>query len=231
MRFSRLPVALAIAVTLAPTCLEAGGQSKKPTAPETISANAQAKGSAGAASTRITMKIERYSADADSGEAVVAALKQGYPEILAALRKAPVVGTLTFAGQTFDIRWAREQPVANGRNITIVTDKPVFSWAAAAWPPSRARDSTWRCCSSGSTMPGSGSTARWQRPRACGRAVTRGLKSRTTARSRSSSSASAAPSSNGATSTLRRPDSQSPASGPEPGRGARARETRRRHPH
>ena len=125
MRFSRLPVALAIAVTLAPTCLEAGGQSKKPTAPETISANAQAKGSAGAASTRITMKIERYSADADR-EAVVAALKQGYPEFLAALRKAPVVGTLTFAGQTFDIRWAREQPVANGRNITIVTDKPVY---------------------------------------------------------------------------------------------------------
>ncbi len=33
---------------------------------------------------------------------------------------------LTMAGQTFDIRWAREQPVTNGRTIVLITDKPVY---------------------------------------------------------------------------------------------------------
>ena len=72
------------------------------------------------------MKIDSYSSDADR-DAVALALKQGgYPAFLEALRKAPVVGTVSIAGETFSIRWARQQPLANGRTITLVTDKPVY---------------------------------------------------------------------------------------------------------
>ena len=72
------------------------------------------------------MQVDSYSTDADRA-AVEDALKHGgYPGFLTALRKAPVVGSVTIAGQTFSIRWARELPVTNGREITLITDKPVY---------------------------------------------------------------------------------------------------------
>jgi hypothetical protein len=42
-----------------------------------------------------------------------------------ALREAPKVGTLSMGDQTFAIRWARQVPAGAGRDISIVTDKPV----------------------------------------------------------------------------------------------------------
>ncbi len=126
MTMSGIASTLALAAMLAPTATAAGGQSKKATAPETVTANAHVAGLAGSAATRITMKIDSYSKDADR-DAVALALKQGgYPAFLEALRKAPVVGTVSLAGETFSIRWARQQPLANGRSIVLVTDKPVF---------------------------------------------------------------------------------------------------------
>ena len=126
MTLSGLSLTLALAAMIAPALPDAGGRAQKTSAPETITANAHVTGSTGAAATRITMQIDRYTPDADR-EAVIQALKQGgYPAFLTALRKAPVVGTITVAGQTFNIRWAREQPVSNGRTIVLVTDKPVY---------------------------------------------------------------------------------------------------------
>ncbi len=125
MTLSEFSLTLALAGVLAPTPTAAGGQAQK-TAPETVTANAQVTGSAGAVATRITMQIDRYTPEADR-TAVEEALKHGgYAGFLTALRKAPVVGTVTVAGQTFDVRWAREQPVANGRSIVLITDKPVY---------------------------------------------------------------------------------------------------------
>jgi hypothetical protein len=118
-----LIAALTVLVGPAP---EGVGQSRKPTAPESFSANAQVIGTEGASATVVAMKVDRYSSDADR-DTVAQALKEGgYPAFLAALRKAPVVGTVTLAGQTFDIRWARQEPIANGRWIVLVTDKPMF---------------------------------------------------------------------------------------------------------
>jgi hypothetical protein len=126
MTLSRLSLTLTLAAILAPTVSEAGGQARKITAPETITANAHVAGSTGAAATRVTIQIDRYSPEADRN-AVADALKHGgYSGFLTALRKAPVVGTVTVAGQTFDIRWAREQPAAKGRSIVLITDKPVY---------------------------------------------------------------------------------------------------------
>jgi hypothetical protein len=126
MTLLRLSLTLAVAGMLAPAMPAAAGQSKKPTAPETITANAQLAGDTGSVASRVTMKIDRYSPDADRN-AVADALKHGgYPGFLTALRKAPVVGSVTVAGQSVDIRWAREEPVANGRSIVLITDKPMY---------------------------------------------------------------------------------------------------------
>ena len=81
---------------------------------------------AGAAASEIAMQVDRYSAEADR-DAVANALKHGgYPAFLTALRQAPPVGKVTVAGQTVDIRWAREQVLPNSRSIVLITDKPVF---------------------------------------------------------------------------------------------------------
>src|SRR4051794_37406522 len=95
------------------------GAARKYSAPESFTANAQVTGQTGAMASVITMKIDSYSPEADR-DAVAAALKQGgYPAFLAALRRAPAVGTLTMAGKTVDIRWARQTPMTNGRTITL----------------------------------------------------------------------------------------------------------------
>jgi hypothetical protein len=120
-----LTMTLALIGLLAPAPRDLG-QMRKPTAPESFSANAQFVGSGSTGAAAITMKIDRYSSDADR-DAVLQGLKQGpYSAFLEALRKAPVVGTLTIAGQAFSIRWARQVPYENGRTIVLVTDKPVF---------------------------------------------------------------------------------------------------------
>jgi hypothetical protein len=102
-------------------------RSQGPGAPETFTANLHVTGAtAGAAAATITIDIKRYTPDADR-TAVEAALKSGgYPAFLAALRKAPEVGSVSVGDQKQAIRWAREQPIRNGRRIVVVTDQPVF---------------------------------------------------------------------------------------------------------
>ena len=96
------------------------------TTPATVTADAYLPGAAGAPAATITMQINRYSTQVDL-DAVASGLKHGgYPGFLTALRQVPVVGTVTVGGQTVDIRWAREQLVANARSVVLITDKPVF---------------------------------------------------------------------------------------------------------
>jgi hypothetical protein len=44
---------------------------------------------------------------------------------VAALRDSPIAGALVAAGESFVIRWARQEAGTGKRTITIVTDKPV----------------------------------------------------------------------------------------------------------
>ena len=102
------------------------GQSRKQPLPESFTATAQFIGTGGSAATTLKINVQRYTPDAER-EAVVQALKQGgYPGFVLALRKAPVIGSVTVGGHSFDIRWGRETPIKNGRNIVLVTDKPMF---------------------------------------------------------------------------------------------------------
>jgi hypothetical protein len=117
-----ISLALAVAVT------GAGTQSarKPPPVPETFRANANVTGTAGAGAATLKIRIDRYVADHDR-DTIRAALKSGgYAAFLPVLRAAPVLGQITMADQTFTIRWATQEPIANGRAIVVVTDQPVF---------------------------------------------------------------------------------------------------------
>ena len=108
------------------------GQSRKQPLPESCTATAQFIGAAGSAAATLKIRVERYTPDAER-EAVVQALKQGgYPGFVLALRKAPVVGSVVIGEHAFDIRWARETPIKNGRSIVVVTDKPMFFLGAGS---------------------------------------------------------------------------------------------------
>ena len=108
---------------------QASGQAQKQYgAPESFSANIQTSGAqGGAAAATIEINIQRYTPDADR-TAVEGALKSGgYAAFLTALRKAPEVGTVTFANDKWPIRWARERPSGKyNRSIVVVTDQPIF---------------------------------------------------------------------------------------------------------
>jgi len=114
-------------------------QKRRDPLPESFTVTAQFLGAGGAAATTFTIRVERYTPDAER-EAVVQALAQGgYPGFVTALRKAPVVGSVALGGHTFDIRWARESPITNGRSIVLVTDKPMF-FIGAGSPSAKPRE-------------------------------------------------------------------------------------------
>ena len=93
--------------------------------PESFTANAQFQGGTAAAATTIKLSIDRYTPDAER-EAVLQALTTGgYQGFVTALRKAPAVGKITIGDQSYDVRWARMQPLKDGRSIVLVTDKPI----------------------------------------------------------------------------------------------------------
>jgi hypothetical protein len=113
-------------------------QKRRDPLPESFTATAQFVGASGSATTTFTMRVERYTPDAER-EAVLQALTQGgYVGFVNALRKAPVVGSVAIGGHTFDIRWARESPIENGRSIVLVTDKPMF-FIGAGSPAAKPR--------------------------------------------------------------------------------------------
>ena len=124
MRVRRLVCSGSLAVAIA-----AGAAfSQRPTAPETFSANIQAYGATGGvAAATIEIDIRQYTPEADR-TAVEEALKTGgYPAFVTALRKAPDVGSVSFAERKWAIRWAREQPGSkHTRKIVVVTDQPMF---------------------------------------------------------------------------------------------------------
>ena len=106
--------------------IAASGQSRKQTAPETFSARAQTKSTGAAGAANIEIHIQSYTADKDRTVVEEGLKFGGYPGFLTALRKAPEVGYVEFAGQKYAIRWARDVADEKRRTIVVVTDKPVY---------------------------------------------------------------------------------------------------------
>lgn len=117
-------LAIVVLLTIAAASSLAGAQHK---APETFTANLHVTGgSGGAGAATIVIDVKRYTPDAER-TAVETALKTGgFAGFVAALRKAPPVGTVSFGEKSWTIRWAREQRGPKGRTITLVTDQPIF---------------------------------------------------------------------------------------------------------
>jgi hypothetical protein len=109
----------------------AGAQSQKNTGPESFRANGQILGAAGGAASAIDIKIDKYTSDADH-QALVKALSEGNDAFVAALKKAPKIGTVTVGNRSVDIHWARQRAQGTGRRIAVVTDAPVFFAGAGA---------------------------------------------------------------------------------------------------
>ena len=51
---------------------------------------------------------------------------RGYANFLNALRALPPVGSIGLADRSVDIRYAYEQPAADGRRLVLVADRPLF---------------------------------------------------------------------------------------------------------
>jgi hypothetical protein len=106
--------------------VEAQSSKSKPAA-ETFRINYNVAADVGAAAGTGTIQIDQYTADADR-EAIRKALESGgHDAFLAALRKAPSVGTLTVAGRSATIRWAQQARSGTyKRTITVIADQPLL---------------------------------------------------------------------------------------------------------
>ena len=124
---------IAASLLIVPFLLSAAGaaQSTKPTAPESFRANGQILGAAGGAASAIDIKVDKYTSDADH-DAMLQALKGGHDAILAALKKAPKIGSVTIGNRSADIKWARERAQGSGRRIAVVTDSAMYFGGAGA---------------------------------------------------------------------------------------------------
>jgi hypothetical protein len=108
-------------------------------APETFSADAQVKTAKASATAAITIHVQRYTPDFDRKSVETGLKSAGYNGFLTALRKAPSVGFIEIGGDKHLIRYARERTNPKGRDIVLVTEKPVFFIGGGATNP-KARD-------------------------------------------------------------------------------------------
>jgi len=128
-------VVLATAVC-ATTLITAQGRTH--TAPEAFRAQLQSRTATGALAATIRLQVDRYTPEADRKAMTEAIAHGGYAAFLDALRKAPAVGYVQVEDVKVVIRWAREQKTPQGRDISLVTEAPVyFVGGGAAAPKSR----------------------------------------------------------------------------------------------
>ncbi|HJU43645.1 MAG TPA: hypothetical protein VJ691_12545 [Vicinamibacterales bacterium] len=89
----------------------------------------------GAASDRVIMRVERWSTEAERTR-VAEALKKGNDAALELLRELRPVGTIrTPDSLGYDLRYAHQEPAAEGgRRVVMATDRPISFWEARNQP-------------------------------------------------------------------------------------------------
>jgi len=113
-------------VALACVALSAAQRPKAYTAPETFTSDLQGKIGSSAVVSKIVIQVDRYTHEQDRKAISDALTTGGYPKFLQTLRATPVAGYLEIEKQKFNIRLAREKPTEKGRDITLVTESPVY---------------------------------------------------------------------------------------------------------
>lgn len=123
--YSALALIALAALVLLPASPGAG-QAPTLNAPEVFTTHVEVPTAAAGMATTLRVHIDRFTADLH-WQTMSAALKHGgYPNFLAALRKAPAVGRVELGPDTFTIRWARQHTAPTGLEITVVTDTAIY---------------------------------------------------------------------------------------------------------
>jgi hypothetical protein len=132
-----LATAVCATAVLASTLI-AAQKYRTQTAPEAFRAQVQSRTATGALASTIRLQVDRYTPEADRKTMTEAIAHGGYAAFLEALRKAPAVGYVQIEDVKVPVRWARELKTPQGRDISLVTDAPVyFVGGGAANPKSR----------------------------------------------------------------------------------------------
>lgn len=116
---------LLVAAHVAPAAAQSKNK-KKTTAPEVFRATAKVSTDTAGGDAHLSIEVDRYTPEADLQTMEKALQSGGSAAFVEALRKAPVAGRIKVQDRTFNIRWARERPVNNGRVISLVIDSPVY---------------------------------------------------------------------------------------------------------
>ena len=108
-----------------------------PGGPEDITASVVANNELGSGIGTVQIRINRWSTDDDRVRLMTALRESGSEALLKELQKMPSVGTIrTPSSVGYDLRYARQTKVGDGRRIVIATDRPMDYWEATNQPRS-----------------------------------------------------------------------------------------------
>lgn len=105
--------------------------------PEDISATIIANNELGSGMGTVQIHVSRWSTDADRTHLLTVLRESGPQALLKALQKMPPVGTIRSPSSVgYDLHYARQSAVGDGRRIAIATDRPIAFFEATAQPRS-----------------------------------------------------------------------------------------------
>lgn len=101
--------------------------------PEDISATVIANNELASGLGTVQIRINRWSTDADRTRLITVLRESGPQALLKELQKMPSVGTIRTPNSVgYDLHYARQTPVGDGRRVVIATDRPI-SYAEATY--------------------------------------------------------------------------------------------------
>jgi len=111
---------------MAVTSVVSAQRPKPYTAPETFTSDVQGGRGNSAVISKIRIQVDKYTHEQDRKAMTDALTTGGYTKFLQTLRATPVSGYVEIEKQKFNIRFARETATEKGRDITLVTETPVY---------------------------------------------------------------------------------------------------------
>jgi hypothetical protein len=113
----------------------AAAQQPESSGPEDFTAAVIVNNELGSGAGRVQIRINRWSTDADRTRLVTILRENGPAALLKELRRLPSVGTIRTPDSIgYDLHYARQSPVGDGRRIVIATDRPIGFWEARNQP-------------------------------------------------------------------------------------------------
>jgi hypothetical protein len=94
--------------------------------PLTLTAEAKTNTGTTAATSTVTIRVDRLMEENRRKRVTDALRYSGYLNFVPALRALPAVGAIELGGRAVEIRYAHEQQEGSGRRLVIVADRPLF---------------------------------------------------------------------------------------------------------